>query len=295
MPKSVSFGTELPKTPDYINPFPRTHSNYNMPVEYIGMGSFSDVHMNMIVICSRNYDFNFNTIEQSQGYFNVMDHLPQLLKGAENKIALVTYQNGINTSKQDWITMAHHLAHTLPQGTIIIGLYNPTQGILKDIPRTFHEKSGTETYSVKALRAFHTSLLDIMDKHASKARCIHIPHSEAGAIYCRSFERMSLKNQAKMQNYFFVEAIAPAESIPKAYGIDAWNYYSLGDLITGPLASKPTDRYNIKWVDAISPFLERTLCIADHAFMGATYQGVREDVIKKYKNHAGGFYVGNSR
>lgn len=276
------------------NPLPWTHWDYVMPTQYIGRASFSGITVDMILICSRKYEFSFTDDERVKGYFNLIDHLPELLHGVEDKIAIVTYQNGINTTYRQWIAMGHMLAQRFPKGTLILGIYNPTNGVIGGALRTFAEKLGAETYSVSALRAFHTSLLDLMETHAPNARCLHIPHSEAGAIYNRSFEGMHEKTQLKMQNFFYCEGIGPAESIPKEYGINPRSTYSRADFITGWFASKSSDHYDVRWVEAKSSFFERTMYFADHPIAGSTYKGVLDGVAEEF-NSIRGFYVGNQR
>ncbi len=137
-------------------------------------------------------------------------------------------------------------------------------------------------------------LLDILQTYAPNAKAIHNPHSEAGAIYNRSFEGMSDGNQKKMRNYFYCEGIAPAESIPIDYGIKGKSTYSKADFITGWFASESNHEYEVEWVEAKTPLLQRTMFFADHGFSGATYKGVLDKMIDKF-NKQGGFYVGNQR
>lgn len=282
--------------PYWVNKFPQPRMDFPSPTCYEGRGLFSHREIEIMIICSRKYELPFTDDEVKNGYFNFLDYLPCLLAGVKDKIAIVTYQNGINTSKEEFIEQGKRLANIFPQGTLIIGIYNPTHGISKDIKRTFDEKKGLGSDTVDNLRVIDTYLIDIMSKYCPESKCLHIAHSEAGVIYNRSFERMNKEYQEKMRQYFYVVGIGPAESIPRDHGVDAWNYYSTHDAITGIFASKDGGRYNVEWVKSITPMKDRTAYFADHAFKGATYQGViKNNVIKKVENTLGGFYVGTNR
>ncbi|MCH9618909.1 MAG: hypothetical protein SP4CHLAM5_10520 [Chlamydiia bacterium] len=282
--------------PSWVNAYPQKYMDYPSPTFFSGQANINGRNMDIMVICARKYEFDFTEQDRINGYFNLIDKLPTLLTGVKDQIAIVTFQNGINTTREEWISMGKYLASTLPQGTLIIGLYNPTQGLPKDFGRTFSEKNGVYSKTVKNLAALHTSLLDIIEQHCPGAKILHIPHSEAGVIYNRSFESMPEKYQRKMEKHVYVTGVGPAESIPKAYGINAWNYYSNQDAITGWFASKDGDRYNVEWVDAITPMSKRTMGFADHTIKGDTYHSVIQNrIVKKVTNELGGFYVGKSR
>src|SRR3990167_3238501 len=80
----------------FCNPFPRTHSEYLMPTEWIGRGSLDGMAVNLMFITSRVFDLTFTPTEMAIGKFNFIDHLHELIENVDNKIALITFQNGIN-------------------------------------------------------------------------------------------------------------------------------------------------------------------------------------------------------
>jgi hypothetical protein len=270
-------------------------SNFDsLSTHFLGYGHYSGIKADTIFICLREFRLGFTSEELHRGEFNFLDHLYELIDNTTDKIALVTYGNGINTSQAGWIDMGNQVANTIDRGVIIMSIHNPTVGVIGDIFRTFLEKFGMEGMNSKALRAFHTSLVDGFQKCAPFAKALHIAHSEGGVIYNRSFENMTKEDQSRMQKYFFCEGIGPAESIPKNYGIYAKNTYSIADYITGWFAKKSDDKYDVEWVNAITPMFERTMYFADHGFAGVTYEHALGKRVAEL-NQRIGFYAGNTR
>lgn len=279
---------------NYSNPFPRTHRDYLMPVEWIGTGRLNEMTADMLFIASRTFDLTFTPQEIRAGSFNFFDHIHELIENADNKIAFLTFQNGINTSREDWIRMGHQMAWIFPKGTLIASVYNPTNGVIPGVYRSFRERAGEETYSAKALRVFHTDLIDILNTHAPNAKALHIAYSEGGIIYNRSFEGMSREDKERMQEFLYCEGIGPAESIPRRYALDAVSIFSDADFIARWFAKQSNEEYNVQWVKAETPLARRTMFIADHGIGEATYTGVLNNVVKKYGDKHG-FYVCNQR
>ncbi len=281
-----------PKLP--CNPYPPTYKPYPSPVKWTGTADLSGTSVDIAVICSRPYTFTFSPEEMATGTFNLFDRLGDFLQGADGQIDLVTYENGINTSRKEWLRATHYLAHILPQGTLLISIYNPTTTLLGDIYRCFRERCGFQSTSSRNLTKFHATLLDLLETHAPTAFALHIAHSEGGVIYNRSFENHSDENQGKMQKYFYCEGIAPAQRIPRMYGRNPKSTYSEKDFITGQFALIPNEKYDVVWVKPETSWVERFGGIAEHSIMGKTYQSALKNIIENYQKEKG-FYVGSTR
>lgn len=283
----------------YINMFSSGSGEYLMPTKLTGFGFVNGVPVQMVIICKRVYDLNFSPEEYKKGTFDFGDHLHELISNTSGKIHLITYNNGINTSEEDWLNMGDYIADVAPEGALIIGIYNPTEGLLGDLKRVGKEVfCNFKSYGIDSLHALHTHFLDFFDKHSPQGNALHIAHSEGGLIYNRSFQGMKEENQRRMQQRFYYEGIGPAEPAYVDYGIYAKNTFSYDDYVTGLLYKDrklPRHRaVDIEWVAAISPLHERTAYFADHAFLGSTYKKVVKERIDDFNTRVG-FYVGDRR
>lgn len=279
-----------------VNNYPYFDRNFQQgPTKFEGFGSFSGIQVDLMFICAREFEFQFTEHEIKQGYFNLMEHLHELIGGIADQIEFVTFQNGINNPHYDWENMGVLLNTELPRGVAAFGIHKPTNGAFKDGREVIYRKNTRESITAEGLAAFHTSLYSIMEKHAPDGKIQHFAHSGGVLEYNISVEKMNQDNRKLAQKYMDVQAFGGAECTPKDYAADAHNYYSDFDLITGGFASKDGGRYNVKILKAITPYKDRIFYIADHTFAGATYKKERESVIKKYHNKLGGYNVGNYR
>jgi len=103
-----------------------------------------------------------------------------------------------------------------------------------------------------------------------------------------------------VKEHLVVLALGPAQPIPRGHCLDAVNIYSSQDGITGLFGASAycLDRLgeiaewaglyknkssDIRFVPCCSTWKERSLYIADHAFLGGTYQGVKKEQFDYYK------------
>lgn len=72
--------------------------------------------------------------------------------------------------------------------------------------------------------------------------------------------------------------IGPSIPMAKEHGLIVKNYYSTQDYVTGILNKKfqGDPDYNIQFLECSSTLRERSFFIADHAFNGSTYRGIRK-------------------
>jgi RHS repeat-associated protein len=264
-------------------------------VEHRGNANVFDQTMYISMICSRNYSFNFTDEEKSLGYFNIFSHIPELLDGAENQIAIVSYMNGMNCPISDWQSMNYSIAGDLPQGVFFMGLYNKTNGLYSDSKRAWKEKLGTPMQSAYNLSRYFMEIKKHMSATCPTAKVLHICHSEGGAIYNLAFKLLCPDDQAWVRDNVHVLAFGPLECIPKDHGLDPINFYSKNDMITGWFAETDLEKYNVKWLNVTYGLVNKVReTFPAHEFGGKIYQQALKGEIDKLKSTVG-FYVGNKR
>jgi RHS repeat-associated protein len=284
------------KFPNHINPCPFTSDNFRFSGDLFGTAIINGQQMELLAICNREYTFTFTDEEKSRGYFNMMDHIPDLLKGAENQIGLVSYMNGMNCSTDLFKSNTHAVAAKCPQGALVIGIYNQTEGLFWDCFRVFKELLGFPSKSAYNLAAFFKEEKEIMSKHCPKAKSLHICHSEGGIICKHARNLLSDDDKKWMHKNVHILALGPLSCIPKTYGIDPRNCYAKQDWVTGPFAKKNSAKYNVAWVNLINGPEDRGKePFPGHDFQGYTYSNILKKYIENSIEDRGGFYVGDQR
>ena len=62
---------------------------------------------------------------------NLANHFSEIIPSNGDSISLVTAQNGINTSLDEFQSkFSQSIIKRLPEDTLYLGLYNPTDGVL---------------------------------------------------------------------------------------------------------------------------------------------------------------------
>jgi hypothetical protein len=244
------------------------------------------------VVSSGNWSkLQFTPQENATGTVNIVEHFQELLPAKGGTIGLITAQNGISTSPIELARNVQTIANKIPEGTLIIGMYNPTRGIFRDVKRTFSENKGRDTPTVVRTRQFMIAISHTLHRLNPELLWLHIPHSEAGVIANNAIKGMTDEQKRKLKHQLHIMALGPAKPIPTEFGKEVVNIYSRQDFITGVFALKSRNdpRYDIRFVKCISKFSERTGYIADHAFLGGTYQKVLQGGINELRSTEG-FY-----
>ncbi len=260
-----------------------------------GSASIDGTRTQVLLTLPTSMSLKITEKERAQKHFNFLSRLPELLKGADNKIGIVTYQNGINNSREDFFAMGRALQLEHPPGTIIIGLYNPTQSVPVDVGRTLYEKANGNTKGVRALCGLLMNLIDVIEVSAPNTKIQHYCHSEAGAIYNSMYENATVDQRKKIDKYVNCGAFGPATCLSKEKGHTVKNWYSDKDRITGPFAKLNDSRYNVEILSSITP---KEGCIggfADHGFIQPTYTEGRNKYIEHVEKYKGGFHVPSCR
>ena len=254
-------------------------------------------HVDLVVSSNYIYKLHFSPEELNSGVVKIIDHFSDIMPKEGMIIGLITYQNGINTSLNDFKEMGESILEKVPNGTMLIGLHNPTEGIFKDVMRTRKEiKATTETENVSVARQFLEAIVDRLDKINPELLWTHIAHSEGGAINYRAIETMNPEKQEQIKKHLIFYGVAPGLSVPRKFAFSARNVYSEKDYITKwwMLEYKNDPNYDIQIIPCISKWHEKSGYFADHAFMGPTYQGDLTQYMDKLESGLG-FYDVTSR
>jgi hypothetical protein len=247
----------------------------------------------MMLICSRpNYiQLTANEIENRE--FNLFPKLSSIMSARDDQIGLLIYMNGINTTKEQFYSTMQTLAGLLPQGFAILGIYNPTEGVLSDVRRVFNERNDCKTPNVEMFTTVFTELLDLIEKDNVKSKGILMPFSGSGATFSSTYNNMTKKDQERMRDNFIAKTIASAKVMPKEFGPETDNVYSKGDFITGRFSDE-TNGIGVRMIDVKIEKNNLYYLINEHAILGPTYVNDIEEMFNKY-NRVGRLHVGENR
>jgi hypothetical protein len=146
------------------------------------------------------------------------------LPGTKTANCMITGINGIDNTYEDALGSAKYLQQ-LACGHELRFLYNSTNGPIVDVAETALNFCGATFNAgelIKEWTDFH-----IAQKDNPKAKCLHICHSQGGAITKAAL----LKVPEEVRNRVMVIAIAPASVITKNLCFRAVNYASKHDIV----------------------------------------------------------------
>ena len=262
----------------------------------IGKAHSSISSTDIVASCGHFHLLRYSVEELAAGKFDLSNHLAELTPKEGSIIGLVTFENGIMTNLEGLKANSQSIINQIPEGTLFIGLHNPTEGIQKDLARTSQEINHIENISVahdrQVLIALSTNLYNINPQ----ALWLYIDHSEGGVRYNRVYEGMTPFQQQQLQEQLLLRAFGPAEPTPTNYARSAVSFYSKKDRVTLPLAKSFLNdtNYDIKVLPCTSPRSTWTLLLADHPFLAPTYQGALKGNIQLLREDEG-FYNGKVR
>ena len=207
---------------------------------------------------------------------NFLNHMDQIVSKDPGVIGIITGQNGINTSLEEFISNSKNLMSNIHEGTTYIGTHNKSEGLSKDLSRTTNAELKNRTLTPNATQTgrFIGIIADSLGNIRSQSYWLHVPHSEAGVLFNLGYTTLSDSQKTTLKNQLIVFAVAPAEPISWQHSFEADNIYSDKDCLTGPLGKKYKNNpdYNISYIKCESPRKEFSAYIADHAFTGTTYR-----------------------
>ena len=237
-------------------------------------GFVSGVPVDWVVSCDHWERLQYTPHESQVGTVNIADHFHNLLPKEGSIVGLITTQNGICSNMNDLGRNVQSIASMIPEGTLIIGIHNPSQGLIQDCKRTFQERGGKDTPTVIRTRQFMVAISERIHKINPDLLWFHIGHSEAGVIGGNAIKGMTEEQKGHLKQQLYFLGLGPAKPVPLECGRGVTNIYSRQDFITGLFALKYRNdpKYDIEFVRCRSTLSERTGYFADHAFLGGTYQ-----------------------
>lgn len=255
---------------------------FHISEDFICRGFVGNAPVNWVVSCGHWHKLQFTPDEWKKGTVNIANHFQELVPHEGHTVGLLTPLNGILTNLDSVRQNVGATSKMIPEGTLTIALHNPTKGFFKDFIRFFKEKRGKDTPTVVRTRQFMVTVSERLYKINPELLWLHIPHSEGGVITLNAYKGMTPDQQDQLRHQLCLISLGPGGLIPSDYGVSVVNTYSKQDFITRLFALKYRNdpQYNIRFVPCRSSWSERTGYVADHAFLGGTYQNVLKDEIR---------------
>lgn len=260
----------------------------------LGKGSIGGIDVDFVLCCGYWHQLQFTPEEIKLDKVDIMSHLHELTPNEGTYFSLVTVGNGIDTTLADCFKMSVEVGREVGD-TLLMALYNPTEGLYKDYKRVCNEKARVETPIVCLTRQFMATTGEKLYNINPQSLWLCIPHSENGVITKRAIEGMTEGQQQILQEILHVFSVGSAEPLARYQGASVENVYSEKDRITRryskPYMNNPD--YNIRILSCQSSIGQCNLWIADHGFLQPTYRTAWSDHIKELKKETN-FYGGSS-
>ena len=218
--------------------------------------------------------------------FGLFTECRDQLRQAGSSIGFTVFMNGINVSKDEFVSCTNAIYSKVNKRTLTIGLYNKSSGVLNDTGRLCVEKIlSASTESVRTMRYFLETVTDhLYHERVSirlRAPFLMIVHSEGGLILHRAIHGLDKRHPARalLKTHMYVITLGSVRPIPDRYGVGVINIYSKKDHVTNPFATNydedsddDDNGYTIKHVCCSSKADERIGRLIDHSFLADTYQ-----------------------
>ncbi|MES2199811.1 MAG: RHS repeat-associated core domain-containing protein [Chlamydiota bacterium] len=254
------------------------------------------VRINWYAACGHWHQLQYSADEIKAGKINLLNHFSELMPQEGGQVGLLSLQNGINTLGSGFKEMAQSIVDKIPEGTLFLGMYNPTCCTQHDLKEIEIARAGIETPMIRAKSQMMGAIAETIHKINPNLIWFDTLHSGGGATGRRAIERLTQDQKQILKNQYYSLSIGSAQLIPDSYGLAVYNIYSDNDFVTKRYATEQNDgfTYNVEFLKCQSSIWEQTGFIADHAFLGTTYQlGIDDKVMNTRKNR--GFYSGNTR
>ena len=246
--------------------------------------------VDIVVISGHMYKIHYTPMEKIFNRSNLLDHMHEIASKTEGMIGIITGENGINTSLDEFKENSQAFYKNIFEGTTYVGLYNKTEGFFIDAYRAETERKQRKL-TTNALQTGHFIgvIADSLGEIQSKSFWLHVPHSEAGLLFNLGYSTLTTRQKNLLKNQLIAFAVAPAEPISWLACYEANNIYSNFDFLTGPMGKKYKNNpdYNISYMKCESSWKEFSGGFADHAFLGTTYRNATADQIKELREHYG--------
>ena len=266
-------------------------------------GSVGESRFTCLVSCGFWNRLHLDAEDAEASSINLLKHLPELLPSSGRTIGLLTYQNGINTTLGEFYDAFCAIRAKIPEGTLLLGLYNKTKGLAKDVLRLLREIILNRTASVEKMESFLSEIATSLHEINPDSLWGHVLHSEGGVIMKRAIEDLTRDKQDLLKQHLYLFALGSVVPIPESYAYRALNIYSREDFIC--LASQllgiggyslvyslfGPEICRIQFLPSLSKRKDKTLFLIDHAFQGKTYRTALEKQLENWRELYG-FYSG---
>ena len=149
-----------------------------------------EIQTDWIIVSNQFHKLQYTPEELQTGTMDILNHFQELFSNEGMGIGLTTFQNGIKNTFQDFEQSSQSIADKIPGDGLMICMYVPTNGIVKDVSATFAEKKRKETPEVIMTRQAMIALTETLGKVNPNLLWLHINHSRAGAIGCAAIDGM---------------------------------------------------------------------------------------------------------
>jgi len=267
--------------------------NYTPPVVFAGPARFAGINVDMMMICARENHIKLTANEIENREFNLFPKLASIMDGRKDDIGLILVLNGINTPRDTFFSHVGFIANLAPKGVPVIGIYNPSEGVVSDSYRVFKEINDQKTPNVSLFINAFNEFFDLIEENNITTKMLVMPYSGSGATFCSAYNNMIREDQIRMEKHTILKGIATAKPMPMQLGPETQTLYSAKDGITGWGAKESKD-YGIKILPPKSTGNLFTQWADEHKLQGPTYKGEIQNIFNKF-NQEGRFHVGNSR
>jgi len=266
-----------------------------------------ETHSNWVFKVAEPHKISFTPEEIKADKADLMTKFGDVIPGESKEIGLVIFSNGIGNTEEDFKASFASVADQASGCPLIIGVFTPTKGLVRDAAEALKESVGKSTPESRQLKDLLVACSETLHKVNSDAKCLLMSHSRSGATAFAAIKEMNFNERKLLYDKLIYRGIASARPLPRDLAIDTKNIYSSQDAVTGwagaafqnptrvflgalsALLSFENERYDIEFIPCTSSWGERTAGLFDHGIMGGTYRGAKDNEIGRAKATYGFF------
>jgi hypothetical protein len=186
-------------------------------------------------------------------------------------VGMITFQNGIMTSSEEYEQMTKTIAEKVSLGTLLLGVYNPTYGCVEDCKRFSGEILSDDGINVAKSKQFYFAIGTSLANANPGLLWLHIAHGEAGIILQKALQEMPQEQKAIFKRQLYVLTYGTLHPISNDVTFRAKNAYSTKDYAIMGSPANFISCSDIQCVNCLSITPERKYW-PDYAFLGKIYQ-----------------------
>ena len=318
-PTGFVFGSQ-PQHGDSLykaQPAPLLPSTFRIEVFYHHPGFFlgrlrpctfisNETKINGLTSCAFFFKIKLSRTERLFSKIDIASHFHELLPKTGTAVGLLTLQNGIDTSLEKFKKDCASIRKYNTDGTLFLGVYLAEQGILGDLSLVYEEMiykilalerlpyKQHETGAIKTTRQIFISISESLHNINPDAKWLHFAHSRAGIVGFDAILDMESEVKERLKRQLIWCGVGPASCMDQEWVLSATDAYSKEDFITRRYApNRRNPEYNVRILPCLSRWSKRTFYLADHAFLGTTYQKFIKEQFREIREKYG-FFNANS-